>query len=232
MFNMIKISVIMPVYNGEKYLAEAIQSVLNQTCKDFEFIIIDDGSTDNTEKIINSFDDSRIILVKLKHEGIVNALNKGIEISTGEYIIRADADDISELNRFEKLVNYMDSNLEVGVCGSWASKIYEDGKEIGEMVYPPQGNKQIKKYCLFHNPFIHPSVIFRKDEVTKVGSYRNFKHNEDYELWTRVLRKKSGHNIPEFLLKYRIHSSQITKKNNFKMRLIGMYVRILSLIRY
>ncbi len=232
MLNMPKISVIMPVYNGGKYLKEAIQSVLDQTYNDFEFIILDDGSTDGSTRIVESFSDDRIKLVKLGHGGIVSTLNEGLKISSGEYVIRSDADDVSLPERFEKLLNYMEANKQVGVCGSWATSINNKDEIIGEMKYPPIQNNEIKKYSLLHNPFIHPSVIFRKEVVLGVGGYRNFKHNEDYELWTRVLRKKNGHNIPEPLIKYRIHLDQITKKANFKMRLNGIYVRILALIRY
>lgn len=227
-----KISVTMPVYNGGKYLKESIESVLNQTYKDFELIVVDDGSTDESDSIIKSFQDSRIKVLKLKHGGIVKALNEGIEQAVGDYIIRADADDVSDSERFEKLYNYMESNKEIAICGSWAISINEKGENVGEMKYPPIGNRELKKYALLHNPFIHPAVIFRRQEILEVGKYRNFKHNEDYELWTRVLRKNSGHNIPEFLIKYRIHSNQITKKSNLKMRLVGIYVRLLALIRY
>ena len=226
-----KISVIMPVYNGEKYLKEAIQSVLDQTYKDFEFIIIDDGSTDDTEKVINSFSDERIRIYKLNHAGIVKALNKGLEVAQGEYIIRSDADDISLPERFQKLLDYMEENGRVGVCGSWAISMNGKGEEVGKMKYPPIENEEIKKYSLFHNPFIHPSVIFRKKTVDEVGGYRNFKHNEDYELWTRVLKDHEGHNLSEVLLKYRIHPHQTTRKHGLKMKAVGLCVRVLAFVR-
>ena len=221
----------MPVYNGERYLKEAIQSVLNQTYKDFEFIIVDDGSTDNSVKIIESFCDSRIKYVKLRHGGIVKALNEGLKIAIGEYIIRTDSDDISLPERFEKLLNYMGTNGDVGVCGSWALSINENRENMSDMKYPPIENKEIRKYALFHNPFIHPSVILRKKAIDKVGGYKDFKHNEDYELWTRVLKDSEGHNLPEVLLKYRIHPHQITRKNNIKMKVVGLCVRALAFVR-
>ncbi len=228
---MSKISVLMPVYNGEKFLKEAIEGVLNQLYKDFEFLILDDGSIDNSIKIAESFSDSRIKIIKLNHQGIVKALNEGLKISEGEYIIRADADDISLPDRFEKLLKYMEENREVAVCGSWAISINDKGEYTGEMKYPPIENSDIKKYALMHNPFIHPSVIIRKNILNEVGRYREFKHNEDYELWTRILSKYEGHNLPEPLLKYRVHQNQVTKKNNFQMRLSGILVRILAITR-
>ena len=226
-----KISVLMPVYNGEKFLREAIESVLNQSYKDFEFLILDDGSTDNSIKISESFSDPRIKIIKLNHSGIVKALNEGLKLSKGEYIVRADADDISLPQRFEKLLKFMEENKDTAVCGSWATSINEREEYIGEMNYPPVNAKEIKNYALLHNPFIHPSVIICKEALGEIGGYRNFKHNEDYELWTRILYKYNGHNLPEPLLKYRIHQNQITKKKNFEMRIYGFFVRILALLR-
>lgn len=228
---MVKISVIMPVYNGERYTKETIESVIAQTFPDFEFIIIDDGSTDNTLGIVNSFNDNRIKILKQNHGGIVKALNLGIKESQGEYIVRIDADDMCVQNRFKKLVEYMDQNKSVVVCGSWAEMINENGEVIGELKYPPINNDNIRKYILLHNPFIHPSVIFRKDILNKVGGYKNFKHNEDYELWTRMLRLGEGYNIPENLIKYRVHKKQITREGNFRMRIVGVWVRIMAGVR-
>jgi glycosyltransferase involved in cell wall biosynthesis len=227
-----KISVIMPVYNGEKYLEESISSVLSQTCNDFEFIIIDDGSADNTLKIVESFSDERIKLVKLEHSGIVKALNKGLEIAKGEYIIRTDADDVSLPERFEELFNYIFNTKDVVLCGSWADLINEKGEHVGEMKYPPVENNDIKTRMFLSCPFIHPSVIFSREKALKIGGYRNYKHVEDYEFWTRLLKEGKGHNLPKKLLKYRIHPHQVTKINSLlKRRLIGIFIRILALVR-
>ena len=149
-----KISVLMPVYNGERFLKEAIEGVLNQSYKDFEFLILDDGSVDNSIKIAESFSDLRIKIIKLSHGGIVKALNEGLKISKGEYVVRVDADDISLSERFQKLLNYVEKNSEVAVCGSWAISINEKGEYTGEMKYPPIENSNIKKYAFLHNPFI------------------------------------------------------------------------------
>lgn len=223
----------MPVYNGEKYLKESIESILNQTYGDFEFIIVDDGSTDGSVEIINSFSDERIKLIKSEHRGIVESLNLGIKQSKGEYIIRTDSDDISELNRFEILVEYMEENKDISIAGSWATTIDKNGKKIGVMEFPPVSNKEIKKYILKYCPFIHPSVIIKKTTLDEVGYYKNFRYVEDYELWTRILNKNKAHNIPQHLVKYRVHQDQITKKKNINFRrLIGIYIRILALIRY
>lgn len=228
-----KISVIMSVYNGEKFLEEAVLSVLNQTYKDFEFIIIDDGSTDSSLEMLGGFEkkDERIRLVSRKNKGLTPSLNEGIKLAQGEYIARMDGDDISMPERFEKQLDFLEKNKEIALCGTWAINIDENGNEIGEYKTPTT-HKEIKKMILFHNPFIHPSVMIRKSVFEKVGLYsEHFKHIEDYELWTRVLAHFKTANIQEFLLKYRITGNGVTRKNRKIMLLKGVMVRILYLIR-
>jgi len=228
-----KISVIMSVYNSEKYLREAVLSVLGQTYKDFEFIIINDGSTDNSLKTLKEFEDqdSRIKLISRENKGLVDSLNEGIKMAQGEYIARMDADDISVPERLEKQLKWAAEN-DLAVCGTWAEEIDSIGNEVKDLNYPPVVGR-VRFFTLLHCPFIHPSVIFRKDIFEKVGGYRGkFKHIEDYELWTRIVFKYKTGNIPEILLKYRIHNEQITKKNNFAMRLKGVVVRILASFRF
>jgi glycosyltransferase involved in cell wall biosynthesis len=227
-----KISVVMAVYNGEKYLKEAIESILSQTFSDFEFVIINDGSTDNSENIVRSFNDERIKYFLKEHSGLVDSLNFGLKKARSEFIARFDADDVSLSNRLETQFNFLVQNSERVLVGACAFKINELGENTGEFVYPPISWKEIKRYSLRHNPFIHPTVMFRKDVIEKVGNYRNFKNAEDYELWTRVIYKYPCANIPEKLLKYRIHSEQVTKKGKFKMRLSGFKVRCLALFRF
>lgn len=229
---MTKVSVIMPVYNGEKYLDEAIESILSQSYKDFEFIILDDGSTDSSPEIISRYYDSRIKLISLKHVGLVSALNEGIKKSTGEYILRCDSDDVSMPDRISTQVSILDNNPSIGMCGSWAEIIDGIGNKVGEMTYPPIDNRKIKKYALLHSPFIHPSVIMRKNILLQVGGYKNFRHVEDYELWTRILNRTETCNLPRFLIKYRIHDGQITKRKKWLIKFIGIFVRILAILRY
>lgn len=221
----------MPVYNGEKYIKETIESVLTQTFSDFEFIIIDDGSKDDTLNILNNFNDNRIKILKQNHGGIVKALNMGIKESQGEYIVRIDADDMCMINRFEILSKYMDDHKNTVVCGSWSEMINENGEVVDELKYAPIQDNDIRKYILLHNPFTHPSVIFRRSIFDKVGGYRKFTHNEDYELWTRMLMLGEGHNISEKLIKYRVHKKQITREGNLRMRIVGVWVRVLAGVR-
>lgn len=228
-----KISVVMSVYNGEKYMRESIESILSQSEKDFEYIIIDDGSTDTSLKIINEFQkkDPRIKVLSRKNKGLVYSLNEGLQLAQGEYIARMDADDISHIDRFERQIKYMEEENLV-VCGSFAEKIDTLGQKVGEMTYPPS-SVTIKSFALLHNPFIHPSIIFKKDSIEKVGGYKAFfRHIEDYELWTRLIYRYKTGNIPLTLLQYRVHDEQITQKKHFSMVSMGIFVRILAAYRF
>jgi glycosyltransferase involved in cell wall biosynthesis len=230
---MSKISVVMSVYNGEKYLSQAVESILNQTYQDFEFVIINDGSADGSFDILRNFEtkDKRIRLISRENKGLIYSLNEGVKIAQGEYIARMDADDISTPERLEKQLKYASEN-DLAVCGTWAEGVDSFGNKVKDLNYPPNMD-EVKKYTLLHNPFIHPSVMFKKDPFEKVGGYKDFfKHVEDYELWTRIVFKYKTGNLPERLLQYRLHEGQITNKNNLRMRLKGILVRILALSRF
>jgi len=207
-----RITVLMPVYNGEIYLAEAIESILDQTFKNFEFLIVNDGSTDNSVSIIEDFakKDERIRLINnKKNKGIVGALNTGLEDAKGEYIARMDSDDISVPERLEKQVKFMDDNPEVGICGSWI-KLFGKADNI---VKNPVNHDDIMCNLLFYNAIAHPSVIIRSELFKKNNlKYSNFSHAEDFELWTRCGFLFKLHNIPEILLKYRISSQNVTSQ--------------------
>lgn len=209
-----KISVIMPVYNGEKYLREAIDSILNQTFSDFEFIIINDCSADSTEDIIKSYDDSRIIYIKNEENlGVAETLNKGLEIAKGEYIARMDADDISLPTRFEKQVNYMENNLSCMLCGSNMNLF---GGLTGKTTVPIS-DTQIRANLLFASPFAHPTTFIRHSFIRQnnLKYKKEYEGVEDYALWLDFACLNIGtmYNFAESLLNYRLHPSQVTKKN-------------------
>jgi len=208
-----KISVIMPVYNGERYLREAIDSILDQTFSDFEFIIINDCSTDSTEDIIKSYSDDRIKYLKNKKNlGVAETLNRGLDIAEGEYIARMDADDISLPKRFEKQIEFMDKHQEIAVCGCEV-KLFNDS--IDEKAYTVFGPESMKINLLFASCLAHPSVMMRRG-VIEAEHYRydgSFDKIEDYELWTRIVMKHNIDNVHGVLLNYRIHGSQVT--NNY-----------------
>ena len=212
-----KISVITAVFNGQKYLEESIKSILEQTFLDFEFIIVDDGSTDKTKEILKNWakKDSRIkIITNLKNIGLTKSLNRAINIAKGEYIARQDADDISLPQRLEKQVVFLENNPEVKFLGTFGYAINGEGKTLREEVLPvsPQ---EIKNILIKRNPFIHTSVMIRKEIIDKLGGYNeNFKFIQDYELWFRILRVTKGENLPLFLVKKRYTSEMISFKNN------------------
>tara|TARA_B100000963_G_C22500078_1_gene613335 strand:- start:44 stop:1030 length:987 start_codon:yes stop_codon:yes gene_type:complete len=192
----------MSVYNGEKFLSEAIESILQQTYSNFEFIIINDASTDNSLNIIRSYDDSRIIIINNKKNIFLAAsLNKGIKVSKGKYIVRMDADDISMPNRLSKQVQYMEKNPKIGISGT-CSEIIGFGSGYGKY---SQENNVIKYKFLYECHLLHPSIIMRIDLIKNNQLYYNesYRKNQDYELFFRALDITDFGNLPDYLIKYR-----------------------------
>ena len=207
-----KISVIMSVYNGEKYLREAIESILNQTFTDFEFIIVNDGSTDTSFEIIQSYDDERIKRINNeKNIGLTKSLNKVLKEAKGEYIARQDADDISLPNRFEEQMKHLEEHPEVALLGTNIYKIDENGKIIGKhIVLAKPSIKDLFK----SNQFNHGTVMFKKRVVEKLGYYEEiFKYSQDYELWLRIAKHYEVRNLTQILYKLRSHDENVGLKN-------------------
>ncbi len=206
-----EVAILMPVYNGEKYLHEAIDSILSQTFGNFVFIIIDDGSTDKTVEIIKSYNDNRIkLLLNEKHMGISYSLNKGILSSNTKYIARMDCDDISLPNRIKEQVNFMNENLDIGVCGTYVEIFGFNKNRIQKF---PLKNKDIKFKLLSDNPLNHPTVIMRRNVLNENGLLYNVNYDgaEDYDLWERLSVFTKLENLPKVLLKYREHANQISR---------------------
>ena len=207
------VSVVMPVYNGEKYLKEAIDSILNQTFTDFELLLINDASTDNSEEIINSYNDSRIIYIKNEQNlGLIKTLNKGLDLAKGEFIARMDQDDISHSERFEKQLIIFKKNPEIGVCGTWFTLFRENHED--KIIEHPEYNDSIKIGLLTSCFIGHPTVMMRKKAIENYRYDVNYQAAEDFELWTRLIRITKFYNIQESLLKYRFHSSNISVLEN------------------
>jgi len=210
-----RISVVMSVYNGAKYLHYALHSIVNQTYKNFEFIIIDDGSTDETWNILNKCCDDRLKLIRRnKNEGLVSGLNRGIEEARGEYIARMDADDIALPKRFETQVNFLDHNDKVVALGTRAIRINDKGRIINDIV-SINDPKRVRLYLeRGFNPMIHSSIMMRKKIVRELGGYRDaFKHAEDYDLWLRMLGLGDICNLRDRLMLYRSNISGIRLNN-------------------
>jgi glycosyltransferase involved in cell wall biosynthesis len=209
-----KLSIIMPVYNSEKYLRESTESILNQTFKDFEFIIINDGSTDSSMEIVKSYKDPRIKIYDLStNHGIVYCLNFGIEKSESEIIARMDADDISIQNRIEIQYNYLLNNPTIGLVSSQVQLI--DSSCVKERIWKQGGSSEDIFYKLhFVNCIAHPSVIFRKKLVLKAGLYKKEAlHMEDFDLWYRLSKITKIFEIPKVLLNLRKTESNISFQN-------------------
>lgn len=213
------VSVVMSVYNGGAHLNASIQSILNQTMTNFEFIIINDGSTDDTETIIKSFSDNRIKLINQKNKGLVFSLNKGIKLARGKYIARQDADDLSLPSRLEKELNYLVSNPECGLVGTFFSYINEQKNKHNEIIVSPTRNLDLQRAMYVSNPFAHGSVMFRKTAWSQAGGYKNtYGPTEDFELWRRIASKWELVQIPEVLYKYRINPLGISNQNQVQQQ--------------
>lgn len=207
------ISVIMSVYNAEKYLSEAIESILNQTCRNFEYIIINDGSTDKSLEIIEKYNtlDDRIILINRENKGLITSLNEGIDLSKGKYIARMDADDISLPKRFEEQINFLEKNTDIGVCGTWVEVFGENIKDT--LWKMPFIDEELKPRLLFSVTFAHPSVMMRKELIDKYSlKYKKqYKHAEDYNFWLDFSKYTKFANIPQKLLRYRYLETSISR---------------------
>jgi len=215
--NVPAVSVVLPVYNCEKYIAKAIESVLHQTFTDFEFIIINDGSTDHTEEIIRSFSDPRILYqVNNTNKGLVFTLNKGIDIAKGSYIARMDGDDICLPERFKKQFDYLQLNKEVDILATVVTLI--DENEIVSGTWHSDINnvsaRDIRKELPKDNCIAHPTVMGKTEIIKKYKYNHTQSQSEDYDLWLRMM---SGggiiHKLPEPLLLHRILASSFTRSN-------------------
>ena len=217
------ISVLLPVYNCELYIKEAVDSILNQTHTNFELIIIDDCSTDATVSILKTYKDSRInLIIKPKNSGYTDSLNFGIEIAKGDYIARMDGDDISLPERFEKQVNFLENNLDVVLCGT-SYRIIGSGK----IIHVPENHEDIQHALLEYSAFGHPTVMMRKSTLDKLPFVYNVEKEpaEDYELWVRLLFAGKLHNLQEVLLEYRIHENQVSSFRSEKQKLISIDIK-------
>lgn len=205
------ISAVLPVFNAGEYVKEAVESILNQSFRDFELLIFDDASTDNSLEILNGFKDKRIkIFPSKENKGYLVYLNDGLTMARGKYIARMDADDISHPLRFEKQFDFMENDPEIGVCGTWIKTF---GKVDSLYQYPTAHEDIVAEPILGRSSlFGHPSVMMRKSLIDKynIRYDANFYYAEDYELWMRLRKLTRFANLPEPLLFYRIHGDNVS----------------------
>ncbi len=211
------LSIIMPAYNVGQYIAQAIQSVLDQTYEDFELIIINDGSTDNTKTVITSFNDSRIkYFENEKNSGIVFSRNRGLKLAKGEYIGMLDADDVAHSEKFKKQIAFLEQNKDFGMLGSWANFIDEEGVRLAgswKLKAPPE---MIPSIMLFKNYFLQSAVIYRKECISQFSFREGFDILEDYLIWLEIINKYKAWNLQEYLIDYRVHDGGVTKMHQQK----------------
>jgi glycosyltransferase involved in cell wall biosynthesis len=235
------VSVVMTVYNAERYLAEAIESVLSQTLKEFEFIIVDNASQDKSLEIIKSYKDPRIIFIKNSTNlGQTKALNIGIQASQTEFIARMDADDICLPQRLEKQLTYLKHNKDTAVVGSWCIDIDSMGnsRQIYKVITDPflikchlSASGDLTSWCI-----THPSVMMRKSMLVDVGLYNEAMsldgYPQDYDLWMRIIAKYSMANIAEPLLKYRVLDKSESRAFSDKTMQYRMLITATKIRRY
>ncbi len=211
------VSVVMSVFNGERFVAEAIESILNQTFLDFEFIIIDDGSTDKTAEILARFAkaDPRLVLHHHPNQGQVPSLNIGCGLARGRFIARTDADDVALPERFERQIAYLEDHPQVALLGSSITNMDEMGRHLSTWALPT-GNEEIRErlFELRDIPFCHVTLVFRTEAFRAVNGYRRaFAPAEDYDLWLRMAERWKLANLPEPLVKVRRRAQSLSFTN-------------------
>jgi glycosyltransferase involved in cell wall biosynthesis len=235
------VSVVMSVHNGENYLQQSINSIVNQSFSDYEFIIINDGSIDNTQLILEEYaeKDRRIRIIKHSNIGLTKSLNIGIKDATSDLIARQDADDISHINRLAIQYDLMHSFNDTVLCGSSGINRYEpSGKEI--IVPSNISNDNIHEKIFVRNPFAHTSVMFRRHVFNEVGGYNEkFIRSQDFELWMRMSKCGRLYYFDEPLVVRRVHNEMITRNFNIeqfkytmKARIMNHHKNYLMLIKY
>ena len=202
-----RVSVILPVRDGERFLREALQSVLAQTLDDFELLVVDDGSTDGTAAILDEVQDDRLRVLRQGPLGLVAALNLGIAEARAPYLARMDADDVSLPERLERQVAYLEECARVALVVPGVETIGRDAT-----VALPGDDAALRRRLLLRNPFTHGSVVVRADAVARGGGYRtDYGANEDYDLWRRIAREWELGALPDVLYRYREHPGAVTQ---------------------
>jgi glycosyltransferase involved in cell wall biosynthesis len=203
------ISVIISAYNADKYLLESVNSILKQESANLELIIINDGSTDNTPVLLNQIkeSDSRVRIINQENKGLASSLNRGIQISKGDYIARMDADDIAVSSRLSSQLDFLENVKDIDIIGSYVEAFGDSKVRIWAF---PETKEDCDAALLFLNPLAHPAVMFRRRILEDIGLYDlSFNYDQDYELWARASASHGISNLKNVLLKYRIHGNQM-----------------------
>lgn len=229
-----KVSIVIPIYNAEKYIAEAIEGLLNQTFKDFELILVNDCSTDNTSEILKEYAqrDKRIkIINNEKNLRVSAAANRGIKEAKGEYIVKQDSDDWSYPDRIEKQVKYMDAHPKV-VLSSGNMEICDENMKVKNRTHFPTTHKEIMNVLLQFNPMVHSAMIYRRETFLEVGGYGGINTSEDYLLTMKMASKGQLGNLEDILVKYRVVNTSLTAKDPMDMHLATLYCALDGHLNY
>jgi glycosyltransferase involved in cell wall biosynthesis len=207
----VSVSVVLPVRDGERFVREAVESVLAQTYADLELIVVDDGSRDGTSAVLAGFRDDRLRVLRQEPSGLVAALRRGVAEARAPLVARMDADDVSEPERLERQVELLELRPRVGMVATWTAVIDEAGRELRREVLPP-AHEDLVRRLLLRNPFQHGSVVVRRDALDAAGGYLDdYGANEDYDLWRRLARSWELACVPEVLYRYRVHAGAVTQ---------------------
>jgi glycosyltransferase involved in cell wall biosynthesis len=221
------VSVVMSVFNGERFLREAVESILRQSFRDFEFIIIDDGSTDKSGSVLDSYQrsDARVRVLHQENRGLIDSLNRGCGLAQGTYIARMDADDIALDDRLMWQVERMEKNRALGLLGGAAEWIDATGKSLGIHRYPGE-NHMMRSALHDGSPFAHPTILMRREAFVSAGGYRpTVVDAEDYDLWLRIADRFELGNLQAVIVKYRIHPGQISERKCEQQALSSLAAR-------
>ena len=212
------LSIVMPVYNAAPYIREAVESLLVQTYADFELIVVDDGSTDQSISIVEGFRDQRIVILKNEcNSGIVFSRNRGTATACGRYIAPFDSDDIARMDKFEKQIAFLEKNPDFGMIGSWAYLIDENSTRLRKKWKVNAPPERIPAILLFRNYFVQSAMVIRR-EALPAGFYtQDYDVVEDYKMWIDIARNFKVWNYPDYLLEYRVHQKSITQREKEKM---------------
>jgi hypothetical protein len=202
----------MSVYNGERFLEEAIDSILGQSFENLEFVIVDDGSYDRSSEMLEAYrkQDRRVKIVRQKNRGLIESLNRGCELAQGKYVARMDADDVSIKDRLKWQIAFMEEHPIVGVLGGAVEFIDTEGKVLDDCILPAS-DQAVRRALMRNCVIVHPTVLMRRDVVISVGGYRKCVVDaEDYDLWLRVAERSQLANLERIVLKRRRHAQQIS----------------------
>jgi hypothetical protein len=233
-FEKTAVSVVMSVYNGARFLDKALYSIRDQTYRNFEFVIIDDGSSDATPEILagHAADDSRISVLSQQNRGLIESLQKGFAAASGKYIARMDADDVAKPYRLEMQVEFLTSNPGIALVGGAIEIIDSESKVVATVRSPSHPEGLRRELREFGNAIAHPTVMFRRRVLEEVGGFRSaYQYAEDYDLWLRMVEKFDLANLQEVLLGYRRHEAAISHQHIKQQALSALCARTTAKLR-